>query len=200
MNLDAVRKHPDLPPDVRTTLGGISDRVGGHIKVAENLIEPLLTRETPEFAEVPVAVVVDSALAQTRLLAESVGATVAVRSVDVNVLVPTDLVVQALAALISNGIEAPRIDAQTPEVKVEAMLRGGDVAIVVRDNGTGVDGATQDSPLAGIDSTKGRPARGLQNAEMAVVAARGKVRLFETGEEGTAFEMLLPTRVSGLRG
>lgn len=200
VNLDAVRKHPDLPPELRTTLGGISDRVGGHITVAESLIEPLLTRETPEFAEVPVGVIVDSATAQTRLLAESIGANVAVRSVDVNVLVPTDLVVQALAAVMSNGIEAPRTDAQAPEVNVDATLRKGDVAIVISDNGTGVDRAAQDSPLAGIASTKGRPARGLHNAEMAVVAARGKLRLVETGENGTVFEMLLPTRVAGLRG
>jgi K+-sensing histidine kinase KdpD len=197
--LQALRKRPGVPPDVSAALEEVSERVSGHVKVAEKLITPLLERETPKFAEVSVGEIVRKAIAQTRPLVQSAHAKVRSESVDTPVLVPTDLIVQALAGIISNAVEAPRGDGTRAEVVVTATRHNGDVAIVVGDNGTGIPGATSSTALASIKSTKGRLAVGLYSAEMSVVAARGRLRLAATGEGGTTFELLLPTRVAGLR-
>jgi C4-dicarboxylate-specific signal transduction histidine kinase len=197
--LEELRKRPDLPSGVGVALGEVSERVSGHVKVAEELITPLLERETPEFAEVSVREIVRLAIAQTRLLAKGANAKVRSESVDTSVLVPTDLVVQALAGIISNAVEAPRGDGTRPEVMVRARRHNGDVAIVVSDNGTGIRDATTSTALASIGSTKGRPAAGLYTAERSLLAARGRLRLSNTGDGGTTFELLLPTRVAGLR-
>ena len=199
--LQALHKRPDIPPDVRTALKGVSERVGGHVKVAEELITPLLERETPEFAEVSVREIMRKAIAQTQPLALGASARVKSESVDTPVLVPTGLVVQALAAILSNAIEAPRGDGIRAEVSVRATTqRNGDVAILVSDNGTGIPDATTSTALASIESTKGQPAAGLYYAEGSLLAARGRLRLAATGDDGTTFELLLPTRVAGLRG
>lgn len=197
--LEALRQRPDLPSEVSVALGEVSERVGGHVKVAEELITPLLEPQTPEFVEVSVGEIVSAAVAQTRLVALGGKAKVRSKSVDAPVLVPTDLVVQALAGVISNAIEAPRSKGTQPEVTVTATRRNGDVAIMVGDNGAGIEGATTSTALASIESTKGRPAVGLYTAEQSVLAARGRLRLLDTGEGGTTFELLLPTRVAGLR-
>ena len=197
--LEELRKRPDLPSEVGVALGEVSERVSGHVKVAEELITPLLERETPEFAEVSVREIVQLAIAQTRLLAKGANAKVRSESVNTSVLVPTDLVVQALAGIISNAVEAPRGDGTRPEVMVTARRHNGDVAIVVSDNGTGIRDATTSTALASIGSTKGRPAAGLYTAERSLLAARGRLRLLNTGDGGTTFELLLPTRVAGLR-
>jgi signal transduction histidine kinase len=172
--LQALRKRPDIPPDVSTALEEVSERVSGHVKVAEELITPLLERKTPEFAEVSVREIVRKAIAQTRPLAHGAKARVRSESVDTPVLVPTDLVVQALAAVLSNAVEAPRGDGIRAEVTIRATTqRNGDVVILVSDNGTGIPDATTSTALAGIESTKGRPAAGLYNAERSLLAARG---------------------------
>ncbi len=198
--LEALRQRPDIPSEVSVALEEVSERVGGHVKVAEELITPLLERETPEFAEVSVREIVRKAIAQTRPLAQGASARVRSESVDTPVLVPTDLVVQALAAILSNAVEAPRGDGIRAEVTVRAIIqRNGDVAILVSDNGTGIPDATTSTALASVKSTKGRPAAGLYNAERSLLAARGQLRLSATGDGGTTFELLLPTRVAGLR-
>jgi sensor histidine kinase regulating citrate/malate metabolism len=131
-------------------------------------------------------------------VARGANAKVRSESIDIPVLVPTDLVVQALAGVISNAIEAPRSEGTQPEVTVTTTRRNGDVGILVTDNGTGIEGATTSTALASIESTKGRPAVGLYSAEQSVLAARGRLQLLSTGEGGTTFELLLPTRVAGL--
>jgi signal transduction histidine kinase len=198
--LQALRKRPDIPSDVRVALEEVSERVGGHVKVAEELITPLLEREAPAFTEVSVREIVRKAIAQTRPLAHGASAKVGSESVDTRILVPTDLIVQALAGIISNAVESPRGDGIRAEVTVRATTeRNGDVAILVSDNGTGIPDATTSTALASIESTKGRPAVGLYSAEQSVLAARGRLRLLDTGANGTTFELLLPTRVAGLR-
>jgi signal transduction histidine kinase len=199
VTLETLRRRPDLPPDVSLALGEVSERTGGHVKVAEELIEAYLESKRPEFAEISVKEVVRRAVEQTQPLVDGTGADVRVESVDTPVLVPTDLVVQALAGIIANAVEAPRSNGARVDVEVEATKRNGDVAIRVSDNATGIPGATSNTALAGIKSTKGRPAVGLSSSEMSVIAARGRLRLVSTGDEGTTFELLLPTRVAGLR-
>jgi sensor histidine kinase regulating citrate/malate metabolism len=82
---------------------------------------------------------------------------------------------------------------------VRARRDDVNVTIDVSDNGTGIPRASAQTDLAGIESTKGRPAVGLYTVERSLIAARGRLQLVATGTDGTTFELLLPTRVAGLR-
>jgi signal transduction histidine kinase len=196
--LKAIREQAELPPVLDQELGGVVDRVVGYVSVAENLIEPLLARRSVDFALIPVSDLIDAAIDQTRTLAEAAKVAVHADSVKRSVIVPGDLVVQALASLLANAIEAPRADGTAGDVSVSATQRGDGIAVRVADNGTGIPGVTSETALASIESTKGRPQVGLQNAETSVVAARGRLTLVDTGSAGTTFEMLLPTKAGGL--
>jgi signal transduction histidine kinase len=197
VSLRELASRAEVDSALRERLNGIYERGQGHIRVAEQLIQPLLDTHTPEFATVGVRELIERAVAQVRLLAESRGVDLAVaRLSSSEVLVPQELVVQALAALIHNAIEAPRPSNRMASVEVASAVLDGNVRIEVRDNGTGIIGPIDD--FAAIDSTKGRPASGLVNAELAIVAARGRLRIVETDPDGTRIEVVLPTRAEGL--
>jgi sensor histidine kinase regulating citrate/malate metabolism len=108
-------------------------------------------------------------------------------------------VVQAIAAVVTNAIDVPRPSDRERTVEISVADRNGDVVLLIADNGEGMSGVDATTSLGSIQSTKGRPAAGLQNAEMAVVAAHGRIRLVESSTRGTTFEILLPTRTEGLR-
>jgi hypothetical protein len=200
VSLQAVRNHPSLPDELRPELDELLDQTRGHVADAERLIKPLLAAEVLEFASVPAESLVTHAVEQNETTARSVGATITVDGVPkADVLVAPQLVEQALAAIINNAIEAPRSNGETPHVAITGTMRGTTVLLRVVDNATGIGGADATTPLASITSTKGRPAVGLQSAESALIATRARLRLLDTGPEGTTFEIALPTRVYGLR-
>jgi signal transduction histidine kinase len=198
--LEAISKHPDLPDELRAEVLGVAARIRGHVELAEGLITPLLTRKSPDFTQVGVEGLLTQALQQTRMEADRTGTEISVDCpAGAEVLVPQELVVQALASLLSNAIEAPRPNGRRPAVQVVVKRTGGDVAVLISDNGQGIPGVDSTTSLGSIQSTKGRPAAGLYHAEMALVAAHGRIRLVETSTGGTSFEVLLPTRTEGLR-
>jgi signal transduction histidine kinase len=198
--LKAIGEHPDLPAELKAEIEGVAARIRGHVELAEGLIRPLLTRKSPDFARVEAAELMRLVLQQTRLHAEGTNTLLRVDGLTgAEVLVPPDLVVQAIAAVVTNAIEAPRPPDREHTVEISVRSRNGDVAVLVVDNGEGIAGADTTTSLGSIESTKGRPAAGLQNAEMAVVAAHGRIRLVETGPLGTTFEIVLPTRTEGVK-
>lgn len=197
--LRALRKRADVTPEVADALEQMSERLSGHLQMVEELIEPFLERQTAEFEEIAASEVIRRAVKQTRPLARQHSAELATDGGDATVLVPTELVVQALAGIITNAIEASRADGNVPRVSISTKREDGNVVIGVSDNGTGIPGVSHETALAGIQSTKGRPAVGLLTAERSLIAARGRLRLVTTGADGTTFELVLPTRVGGLR-
>jgi signal transduction histidine kinase len=197
--LQALRKRDDVPPEVGVALEQMSERLSGHLQMVEELIEPFLERQTAEFEKISANELVRRAIKQTRPVALQHDVKITTEGADTTVLVPPELVVQALAGIITNAIEASRPDDRVAHVSISAKPRNANVVLAITDNGGGIAGANAETALAGIHSTKGRPAVGLLTAERSLVAARGRLRLAETGADGTTFELLLPTRVAGLR-
>jgi signal transduction histidine kinase len=202
LTIEDLEARSDLPKDVAETLSGVRKRSEGHIRQAEEVVDEFLEldKKVYEFEDVSVDYLIETAIAQVSRLARSRGAKITSPVIpSVSVLVPPALVVQALASLLTNGIEAPRPEGRTPTVMVHSNMQDGDVLLEIADNGVGIDGATPDTALSAIQSTKGRPAVGLQNAEVAITAAGGRIHLRQTSAEGTTVEVELPTRLAGLR-
>jgi C4-dicarboxylate-specific signal transduction histidine kinase len=105
---------------------------------------------------------------------------------------------EALKELIRNAVEAPR-DGRQATVHIDHREINGDYIIDIRDNGTGISGATSDFDLSAIQSTKGRPGEGLSTVTTILLASRGRIRIAATSDDGTHIELYLPTRVGGLK-
>ena len=196
VSLEELSERTDIPGDARNTLRGIAERASEHVGLAERLIAPLLDQATPEFSETSAAELVEDAVKQNRLLIESKNANIEINRSRATVLVPGPLVVQALAAVVANALEASRPEAVPVEVSIKVEQADGNVVVSVTDNGTGI--AQSNGAISAIESTKGRPAAGLRSAELAMTAARGRLVLAGTGARGTTFELHLPTKVKGL--
>ena len=99
----------------------------------------MLTRAVPDFSNVSVEAIANAAVGQTRLHAERARVDVKIDgALELEVLVPRELVVQAMAWVLDNAIEAPRPADRTPRVSIESTATGVDVVIVIADNGTGI--------------------------------------------------------------
>ncbi len=200
VTLEALEGRADIPADARATLHEVRESVSNHIGRVEARIQELLSAPTPAFAEVKPDALVRQAVAQLHGVAQSREAELTIIDgiPSVDVLVPPDIVIHALASLIQNALEAGRPEGRAPTVEIRAALQNGDVVIEITDNGTGVEGFQTGTSLSEVPSTKGRPAAGLADAEIALTASRGALVLTRTDGSGTAFEVRLPTRVAGV--
>ena len=201
ITLEAVESDDDVPDHARKTLKEVRQALESHLDRIESRVSDLINLKTPEFAEVGIDELVSQAVTQLSHVARSRQATLQIVAKEPRrkVLVPRDLVVQSVATLIQNGLEAERPDGRSASVEIGAYWETGDVRIDVTDNGSGITKYRPRLPLHELPSTKGRPAVGLANAEVAIAAARGRLEVVSTGAEGTTFRIWLPTRVGGLK-
>ena len=198
--LEQVEQNPALPAELAQSLSEIRGRGQGHLDVAAGLIRKFLDFAVPEFETVNLGLLVSEAVNQVSPLADQMDVTIHVeRLPDREALVPDQFIVQALADLLTNAIEAPRANDRPSSVTVLGNEADGDLVVSIQDNGAGIVGATADTALASIESTKGRPAVGLKGAEMSIAAARGRLVLAATGKDGTRIDVVLPTKLRGVR-
>lgn len=200
--IEQVAERKDVPEDARQKLEGVLRRAGQHADSAGRLLQEALRFEVPQFSEVPLRDVLDEVERQCSADAESRGVTVEWPSAQ-NLgcaLVPRQLVVQAVSAVVGNAIQAPRT-APAALVAVDVgETENGDPYIRVIDNGTGIAGYEPGQDLSSVRSTHGRPAVGLRMAELATTTSQGRLTVETTGETGTSMLIELPEVASGLRG
>lgn len=198
--LRRLATRPDLPEDARVTLQEVSDSASEYVKRAEQLLSRLADFRLPEFEEVLAAEIVDAAIGDSEdaISRESVEVHVDIDS-DRELVMPTSLVVDALAELIRNAAEAPRPPGRSARITVCVTDRGDrDVAISVSDNGSGLDGVAVGTPLSEIDlETKARPAGGLALVFDSLTIARGSSELIANTVDGSEFVVVLPGRLEG---
>lgn len=200
--IEQVAKQEDVPKDARLKLEGVLRRATRHADSAGRLLQEALRFEVPQFSEVPLRDVLDEVERQCRADAESRGVTVewpTARNLGY-ALVPRQLVVQAVSAVVGNAIQAPR-NSPTALVAVDVGdTENGDPYIRVSDNGTGIADYVPGQDLSSVRSTHGRPAVGLRMAELATTTSLGRLTVETTGETGTVMLIELPEVASGLRG
>src|SRR5262249_21705351 len=116
---------------------------------------------------------------------------------DQDLVVPRELLEDALAEVIANAIEAPRPEDREPQVLVSATTDGTEGLVQVIDNGTGLAGVTDHTALADVEveATKGRPAEGLQEVSNILTFVRGGAQVQRTSNAGTRIDIRFPYRV-----
>jgi signal transduction histidine kinase len=117
-------------------------------------------------------------------------------SSDRDVYVPADLVIEALAELLRNGLDAPRGEGAEGVVAITAKDAKGCVQIAVSDDGAGMDGVAVGTPLGQITlATKARPSGGLATVDEFILLAGGSAKLTRNGPSGVTVTVELPTTI-----
>jgi signal transduction histidine kinase len=193
-----IAARPDVSVATRQDLVGLADSADRHLKLAGNVIGRFRNVPVAERTVVKLDELVLGAAADVEPLAASLNVTISVESIPSHeVFVHQELVSEAIKALVSNAVEAPR---RGPGfVRVSHHKEGADEVIDIRDDGAGIRDAGANTDVTSVPSTKGRPGEGLSTASAAVSASRGRVRIAETGPSGTHVEVCLPTRLGGVR-
>lgn len=195
-----IAKNRDLPKPISTRLLELADSAAAHLRQAQNAISRFRDVPITERTVVPVAVLVTEAISLIRVLAKSLSVDIRVEGMPKrDVFVHRELVVEAIAELVRNAVEAPRKPGSTSEVLLRYHEEERDFVLDICDNGGGIAGIDASGDLSAVQSTKGRPGMGLSTVIEIVTASRGRVRVAQTGPQGTHVEVFLPDRVSGLR-
>ncbi|MEU7779331.1 ATP-binding protein [Micromonospora parva] len=197
IRLEDIASRSDLPQDVKDDLAHINRRIGTHLDKLGSIIARFTGESVPEFRDTAVQALIDAAYREKAPLAEAEGVALCVKprvSVeDLSVLVPAELIVDAVEELLANAIEAPRPEGVSAEVELVISAEEPNVVrISIIDNGTGIEGKGDDSSILGVPSTKARPAEGLPLVENAVKVSQGSVRILQTGPSGTTIAIDLP--------
>jgi signal transduction histidine kinase len=162
---------------------------------ASRLVDKYRRLATFELArsEVDVKELVDSVVASTSAVARAA-------SVDVQTEVPVglppcdldrDLVTVALENLVSNAIEAMP-EGGTVTVAVTPMDRRGEVRVIVRDTGSGMDAREQEQAFEEFHTTKAKgTGLGLPFVKRVVEAHGGRVTLASEPGKGTEVRLVV---------
>lgn len=102
-------------------------------------------------------------------------------------ILPRELLEEALVELIGNAIEADRPADRPAQVSLAIGFDRRDLIVDISDNGTGMAGVKPGTPLSDVDlqPTKGRPADGLVQVSNVLAYARGNATVVTTSQEGT---------------
>lgn len=198
--LRAVAEQKNVPDEIRSPLLEIAGSAEAHVDHSQKILRRFLDVRPVTRNEVDLAQLVADVVDEVSPLANSLGVRIEVdKWPSKNALVPRELVFEAVKAIVRNGIQAGRPEGRPGVLQITHHSEMGDFVLDVIDNGTGIRNLNPDEPLSLIESTKGRPGVGLADAELIMQASLGRIRLANTGQEGTHFELYFPDRISGLR-
>ena len=195
-----VAQQKTIPDEVRVSLLEIAKSAEAHVDHSRMILRRLLDVRPVSTNQVDMAQLVNDVVTEVDPLAKSLGVRIEVdRWPYRNALVARELVFEAVKEIVRNGIEAGRPEGRPGLLQITYHEDMGDFVLDVIDNGTGIPGVKPDDPLSQIESTKGRPGVGLADAEIIMQASLGRIRIANTGHDGTHFELYFPDRISGLR-
>ena len=190
---EVLSKEP-LTDSLRYQIGRVITSTERYVSRAEVLLSRLVDVKIPEFAETTARELVDAAIAQVSDESEHAGVRLSVNlSTERSLVLPVELIEDALAELLRNAIESPRSGGSGSVNAIATDQGRRDVRIEIQDDGAGLDGVGLQTPLTEISlETKGRPSGGLSAVADSVILARGRVELVANGPDGATFAVLLP--------
>lgn len=195
-----VAKKRGIPAPISKQLVELADSATTHLRQAQDSLSRFRDVPSTERSLVLVGDLVTASLKPVRALAKSLGVTFRIDHMPkLEVLVHRELVIEAIAELARNAVEAQRPAGAKVEVLVGYHDHAGDFVLDIRDDGQGIEGFGAGGDLSSVASTKGRPGMGLTTVFEIVTASRGRVRIAQTGPTGTHVEVSLPDRLRGLR-
>lgn len=170
-----------------------SDRIDERTEALTSVIDDVrvllqASREPDAVGTVDATAVVDEEAA--RLTAHSESASVSVDAPDEAPMAADQLVSRAVRAVMENAVEHDDADETSVTATVEA--ESGWVAVRVTDDGSGISEETRESLFQQPSRRTADHPLGLYIAAKLVEGYGGEIRLVETGDQGSTFELRLP--------
>jgi len=194
-HLRLVIEDLQVPDAQRQILASIHERSRLHLSaIDEALVRFFDSDLEPTLGLFSVRSAVQSAIAKANTLASSHGVTLRLLpGHDPSVLAPESVVVEAIAELITNGIQAQSRGGKEAWVQIGIRKDNGTCYITVRDNGCGISQVDQASLFTGQLDNKGRPGVGLRTARDGLALFGARLLLTHSDATGTEFEIMIPS-------
>lgn len=197
ISLQTIASNPLLDDEIARQLKELVEAVENNLRRLGTIIAELTDVMNLDFKVVSLAHLLDRVMTETAAYASRRGVVVETSAFDdLTVFVPESLAFEALIEIVTNGIEAPRLDGHSALVSILVdAVSSSAVELSVKDNGTGIPGGYPGMVLSSISSTKARPADGLVAAETAATAAKGSLEVKLSSELGTTMSLVLPRKI-----
>jgi signal transduction histidine kinase len=199
--LEVIVEQAEMPDSTRQSIQAVIRRMEAHLAEAERHVKRFSRTPVPDFSEVSVRAIVEGVVTEERAFAKNTGVLLTVnRLVDRTLVLPTELVHDALAELVRNAVEVERPEGRKAQVSIDAIERGNDIVVRIRDNGPGMPGVEPGTPIGDLrlESTSGRPPEGLASVTDLTAFFAGRAVVSDNGPDGAEVELHLPGRLSGL--
>lgn len=200
-NVRQIMERYSIDEEMKKEIIKVLERSWTHLGKIDKTIDRFLMFDKEDltsleqFEQINVASVLDEAILESKPLADSKGVQINVEQLQPCVLIINrDILITAIEALVSNGIEAAAsVDRENKVVKISTQTNvDGWYEIYIEDNGPGVKSTKIDKLLSMTMPQKGRPGAGLLLTREAVALAGGNISVISTGPEGTIFKIRLP--------
>ena len=198
--LNKLMSGGDLPDGLRGQISQVINSAMQYINRSEKLLTRMANARIPTFGKTTACRLLEAAADEVADVATHSEVELSVLcATERSLILPLELMADALAELLRNAFESPRTNGGGSVRMTATDLGSHDVRIAIQDDGTGLTGVQPETPLAEIPlETKGRPSGGLLTVVDCVALVKGQVQLVENGPDGATFAVLLPGRLKGL--
>ena len=189
----------ELPSDASEMLAIATSNTDRLVRLINDILD--LERiegghEALELRMVPVAELLDDAASAVRGAARTAGVTIDVECPDIAIEVDADRMIQAVTNLLGNAV---KFSEPGSTVVVDAVVRGHQIALQVRDHGRGIPPDMLEAVFERFQQVDASDARekggtGLGLAIVRTIVQRhgGRVEVTSTVGEGSCFSIVLP--------
>jgi signal transduction histidine kinase len=187
-SLKRLAKSFEMTDAQKSRFNDIVKRLEDYFQRSENLVNEYAKSRVPEFRDVStdeILALVKSACVE--IAVDHSASLVFENGKRMEVVVPIELVADALIQLVTNAIEADRPTGRLPIVSVRCHVEKRMLVIDISDNGTGMKNVKAGTDLADVSlaSTKGHPAEGLVLVATTLAYSRGRATVTGTSKMGT---------------
>ncbi len=196
LDLHMSTAHGDGCPETAETISMLREQTERLSRMVRTLLDMSDLKAVPRTDKIQLAPMIEEVLADLSPLAEKNGVSLSQSGEDLWMTGSDVLVYRAIFNLVENGVKYNRPGGS---VRVAASRRGQEAVIEVRDTGCGIPEAFRESvfqPFFRVDKSRSREKGGVGlGLSLVWEIARlhgGGVRVRESGEGGTAFELTLP--------
>jgi len=190
--LDQVIRDDRLPPALAEKLRELRSRLGRAASDISERVQTFLQAGDAEVVDFALDEVFKGTVARVKAIATSTKARVSAEPAPLRVTFAKNVLLEALAELVTNAIAAEPVPGRARLVTLKASSADRAVEIYIEDNGPGLPEPRNHEPFEVGMSSSGRPGHGLVMQKLNLLGAGADLRLVRSDADGAAFAVHIP--------
>jgi signal transduction histidine kinase len=190
--LDQIIRDDRIPTDLTEKLRDLRARLGRAASDISERVQTFLQAGEAEVVDFALADAFAEAITRVRAIAASTNARVSAEPTSLRVTFARNVLLEALAELVTNAIAAEPVPGRRRLVTLGASSADRAVEVVVEDNGSGLPEPRSQEPFEVGMSSSGRPGHGLVMQKLNLLGAGADLRLLRSSPDGAAFIIHIP--------